>query len=251
MFRFVVSALCFCLLSLAGFSASAQTSLDTRGGVTYNGGSIIPGYDNRTCDGTIEGAIRYNSSTSAVEFCNGNTWAAPGGGGGCTSPPDCPNPGDICSDGSRYIGQFVFNTNCESVFASVGTPSGSYVYSTVYEDNVANDYYDGNANHSWIVDNRTLSQYPAFEVCENLSAHGNSDWYLPATTELLRTVPLLGLFETNSGYWSSTEGNADYGEADTAQYVMTETDGDLFVFADDKQNPWPSGSFPVICHRRE
>ncbi|MCB1581059.1 MAG: hypothetical protein H6859_10865 [Rhodospirillales bacterium] len=45
---------------------------------SFSGGSVLFGYDNRTCDASLEGTIRYDSSSSKVEYCNGTVWAAPG-----------------------------------------------------------------------------------------------------------------------------------------------------------------------------
>ncbi len=55
-----------------GTYALAQSAFNGGGA---NGGAVIPDYDSRTCDGTIEGAIRYNSSASPeIEFCDGSSW---------------------------------------------------------------------------------------------------------------------------------------------------------------------------------
>lgn len=48
---------------LFGKAAAAQTSFDASGG-----GSVLPGNDNRTCDGSIEGAIRTIRSVDAPSF---------------------------------------------------------------------------------------------------------------------------------------------------------------------------------------
>jgi hypothetical protein len=53
------------------FTASAQVSFNA-GGV--NGGAIIIGESTDACDGTIEGAVRYRSSTNSMDFCNGTNW---------------------------------------------------------------------------------------------------------------------------------------------------------------------------------
>lgn len=58
----------FSFLGVLWFSSPlfAQVSLDLRGNVGGSGipgGSIVPGYDNSTCTSSIEGAIRYNSSS--------------------------------------------------------------------------------------------------------------------------------------------------------------------------------------------
>lgn len=56
-------------------SMGVPTSLhaqETSGG--FAGGSVKIGYDNRTCDGTLEGALRYNTTSDKLEYCDGNNW---------------------------------------------------------------------------------------------------------------------------------------------------------------------------------
>jgi hypothetical protein len=57
-----------------------------------------------------------------------------------------------------------------------------------------------------------LSQNPPFQLCENLSRHGHTDWYLPARHELhdvhYPNRSAIGGFTTGF-YWSSTEDNSD------------------------------------------
>ncbi len=70
-----------CLVLTTISSASAQVSSDF-------GGAVVVGASTTTCDGTVEGAIRYNSTTPAIEFCDGSSWTdtnsgGGGGGGGC------------------------------------------------------------------------------------------------------------------------------------------------------------------------
>lgn len=61
------------LLFSVPIPASAQMSFDG-GGV--NGGFIRPGASSSTCDGTTEGAIRWNTTDNVIEFCDGTTWRA-------------------------------------------------------------------------------------------------------------------------------------------------------------------------------
>lgn len=68
------------LLILSTLPAAAQ---ETSGG--FAGGSVKIGYDNRACDATLAGAIRYNSATSCAEYCNGSAWACPSPCGDSTS----------------------------------------------------------------------------------------------------------------------------------------------------------------------
>ena len=49
----------------------------------------------------------------------------------------------------------------------------------------ASDFFDGQANQAWIVANKSpLSAYEAFSLCENLTRHSHTDWYLPSRAEL-------------------------------------------------------------------
>jgi len=52
------------LVLIASISVHAQVAMDASGM-----GLVIVGYDSRTCDGSIEGAIRYNSGASQVQVC--------------------------------------------------------------------------------------------------------------------------------------------------------------------------------------
>lgn len=100
-FRNLALCLAICVTPLG--AAHAQTSFDASG---VNGGSIIPGADSRLCVPALAGAIRFNSTTSCVEYCDGiNAWVCPnsggGGGGAACSDPDfawsmvyAPTPGN-------------------------------------------------------------------------------------------------------------------------------------------------------------
>ncbi|MCB9981388.1 MAG: hypothetical protein H6860_03205 [Rhodospirillales bacterium] len=60
-------------LALAPTLYAQETSAD------FSGGSIKIGYDNQTCNASLEGAIRYDSSSNALEYCTGSAWQAMGG----------------------------------------------------------------------------------------------------------------------------------------------------------------------------
>lgn len=210
----------FIALALTPILAHAQTSLDLRGGVTYPGGSMIPGHDSAACDSSIEGAIRYNSASSCAEFCDGTDWVCPNSADGCTAPSSCPNVGDVCSDGSLFAGFMIYsNSSCEALYVTDNNQSTSSQWKTLngYNDITdpadKNDAVDGQYNR----DNRGGGTFPAFELCENNTYHGKSDWYLPARAELnllwLNQAAIdanaAGNF-TTSFYWSSTENDANY-----------------------------------------
>lgn len=69
------------------------------------------------------------------------------------------------------------------------------------------DAVDGQYNR----DNRGSGSYPAFELCENNTYHGKSDWYLPARAELNLLWLNASAINANAAgdffgdYWSSTE----------------------------------------------
>lgn len=42
-----------------------------------NGGAVVIGASTSTCNSTIEGALRYNSATPMIEFCDGTSWSSP------------------------------------------------------------------------------------------------------------------------------------------------------------------------------
>lgn len=207
----------FSLLFVALNAAHAQTSFDASGA---DGGSIIPGYDSRACGGggAPGGAIRYNSATSCAEFCDGSSWLCPNSGGGCTAPASCPNVGDVCGDGSLFAGFMLYGGNsCEPLYVTDNNQSTSSQWKTTCCTNdITNpdDHVDGQYNR----DNRGSGTFPAFELCENNTYHGNSDWYLPARAELnllwlnraAINVNAAGNF-TTQGYWSSTEYATDGG----------------------------------------
>ncbi len=199
------------VLSLMHSSAHAQSSLDTRGSVPFPGGSIIPGYDSRACDGTIEGAIRYNSATSCAEYCEGSAWTCPATSG-LSGPSGCPNTGDLCADGTVFAGYHPITQ--EHLFISPtdqGTTS-AWKTSTGTNDIATDSTYDGRANTNQVPNSTT---FPAFKLCKDLGTGGHSDWYLPSQVELYYLWAVRETIEAggnitnfqNTPYWSSTEFN--------------------------------------------
>jgi hypothetical protein len=60
------------ILLLISPIAHAQISSNFGGA---NGGAVIIGESSTTCDGSIEGAIRYESISKKIEYCDGLGWA--------------------------------------------------------------------------------------------------------------------------------------------------------------------------------
>lgn len=149
--------------------------------------------------------------------------------GGCTAPASCPDVGDVCTDGSLFLGMRVYESACTSLFANIGGITGSFNFSDESFVLGTNSSYDGRANSEWIKANRSLSDYPAFEVCENLVRHGHSDWYLPAQGELVLHPQL-----SSEEYWTSTQTISPYNPGSDAYLVFGEADGDILSWGDGK-----------------
>lgn len=131
----------------------------------------------RTCDdGELDGSASYQYASCS----------APSG------PTGCDNIGDTCSDGTIYAGLSpdgnvpMYTTPAD---ASSGAYWGTYNFPTGSTSNVT-----GKANSADIyahVQNGDGDYNPddsytpnAAVLCEELTAHGHSDWYLPARDEL-------------------------------------------------------------------
>lgn len=214
-------------------------------------------------DGT-EGQIFYNATHKVVQFCNGAAWvntgafantglpttcdpgdtlswdgtiwtcASDAGGGGsepttaCAGPPDCPDVGNTCTDGTVFAGcappsyQPVFVTRCDLGQSWNGTTcTGTRTRScwndcndTGYTQTPMSDT-DGKANTEALQtggayqdsngDEPGIQPHRAANHCANLTANTHSDWYLPSQAEsyLLRINHALipGLSGT---YWTSS-----------------------------------------------
>lgn len=180
----------------------------------------------------LEGALVYNSSSRVMQYCNGANWIAIGK---AAAPPldlcaGSPSPGDVCDDGSIYAGlspdgnvpMYTTPADAPSTYTwNDGT--GNYTdmsmaNCTDSSPGTAASCQTGEANTAFLVGATGEPDYPfaAAEYCDGLSAHGYSDWYLPAQDELnvlytnKNTGALNGTFnETGSYpagyYWSSSE----------------------------------------------
>lgn len=175
-------------------------------------GGLNPGAGGGSCTSPamIEGAIVYNVDFGVLQYCDGANWIAVQAAQiGCTVPSDCSTIGDVCGDGTKFAGHTVdTDGSCRNLFLAT-VSSGGVQWSANGEqtlDTGADDLYDGRVNQAWVVANKTLSDYGAFEDCENLSNQGHTDWYLPSYSELtgmLAHASALGM--GSNDYWASTE----------------------------------------------
>jgi len=230
MLRLFSFLLCIFVLASPSKEALAQTSLDLRGNVGGSGiagGSLIPGFDVAACTGTIEGAIRYNSASNCTEFCNGSDWTCLNVTifSNTTPPTSCPDIGDTCDDGSIYAGISpdglvkLYTTPADAGQFSWNDGTTNWLDIAMVNCVTAEATCDtGEANTALLVglgSSPSPAPYVAARHCDNLTAHGHSDWYLPARYELAvlstnRTAiggfNLTGSFPAG-WYWSSSERN--------------------------------------------
>lgn len=194
--------LCVAAFAIMPYSALAQSS------AVFSGGSITLGDDIRDCDGTTLGALKYDAADDTIKFCDGLDWAVPSGDAtSCNPPVDCPIVGNTCTDGSKFAGLILYGANCERLYVA-DADQGAMRWAGENFNTGAILWDDGSENQQWIVDNRTIATYNAFDSCNNLVRHTRTDWYVPGLTELdsiMRNSTAIGGLNTTSGYWSSTQ----------------------------------------------
>lgn len=174
-----------------------------------------------------EGKIIYNQDYHVYQYCDGDDWVSMAAAiryvAGGDPPADCPNVGDVCTDGSVYAGLIgsdpLYVARCDAGMSWTGSCTGgrASLYwnsgTTNYTATNTVDLSDGQANTATIItidaDSVTagMQQHAAAQYCADLIVHGQGDWYLPATNELnilYGNKAAIGGFGTGE-YWSSTE----------------------------------------------
>ncbi len=208
--------------------------------------SIKVGADSRACGASLEGAIRYNTTSDEMEFCDGADWVAPGAAGGsaCTIAAGCSTAGDTCDDGTIYLG--CNPTTLKSVYAS-SQLAGSYPFNNGNSSNPvlvgASNYFDGKVNSDLMLatdsDSGTAGVQPhqSAEACDAHTEFGHSDWYLPSLGEVL-LMQQVGIDQTYQA--TSTE---YHNQPSNMMYVLHTSDYPY--------NRWKWDSHVVICVRSE
>lgn len=121
-----------------------------------------------------------------------------------------PSPGDVCADGSYYVGQ-VGGNNVYATTAASESSQGWNNGGSNWTVTGATSTTDGAGNTATLVALVDAgAPYPAAQYCDGLTnVHGNSDWYLPARDELNLFwnggTPVADVNTSGSQYWSSTE----------------------------------------------
>jgi hypothetical protein len=128
-----------------------------------------------------------------------------------TAPTGCATAGNSCSDGTKYAGDHPYLAGVKMYVTTADQSNGVTWGAT--GNTGADSYINGYANTAWLAHNATIGSYPAAQLCEELTASGHGDWYLPSEYELgvlYTNRAAIGGFGTGN-YWSSTEatsGNA-------------------------------------------
>lgn len=137
---------------------------------------------------------------------------------GLVGPSGCANIGDLCPDGTVFIGyhpvtqaHLFIPPADEERPGSPGTFTMSWKNVAGTDDINPDSLTAGQENHA----NRSgsLADYHAFQVCESSATGGHDDWYLPSYVELyymwsIRSVVEAGGHISNfqsTAYWASTE----------------------------------------------
>lgn len=156
------------------------------------------------------GNVLYNSSNGAVQYCDGGIWRKVALGN--QSCPDDATPGERCPDGSYYMGISpdeggrLFMTAIEyERYSPFGADEGGTNLCTGQPIGNA-PCWTGRANSA------SLALLPSQIMpvyCENLTAHGKSDWYVPARNEmsvLIQTKLNIGggIIDLNDGWYATS-----------------------------------------------
>lgn len=183
------------------------------------------------------GYVFFNADMQVMQYCRDTTWHRMGPLPESSDPTGCPNIGDTCSDGSIYAGlspdaslpMYTTPADAPGTYAWNNGNSSGYVDTTMVNctdgsPGTASSCQTGEANTAILIAEDSdsgvggVQPHQAAAYCDGLSAHGYSDWYLPAQDELnvlytnKNTGALNGTFnETGSWpagyYWSSSEDN--------------------------------------------
>lgn len=240
---FIVFSLCFLMMPPIALAQMAGSSCSTFSGGHYhesgtetlvcdsgtwkpvisfdNSGKIgfQVGNDSAGCTTNKTGRMRFTSTTSTWEYCDGSTWTSfP-----VNSVQECnvlgKSIGYVCPDGSIFIGfspdaanqQPLYASRCDagqtwSGSACTGTRA-SLAWGSSGTTRSTTDALNGKAQTTTLAAFGSTA-HPAASYCQDLSMHGKTDWYLPAVTEALRIIfsqSSISGFSTAQQYLTSTE----------------------------------------------
>lgn len=201
------------------------------------------------------GEIEYFTTTNRLMYCDNTNWIemrAPtpvvnstGGGG----PTGCPSIGNTCSDGSIYVGlspdgnvPMYMTTVAHQIMSTYGgfAETGNPVCDAGGTDPSCRT---GAANTTALAALGTVQTVPRH--CNNLVAHGNDDWYLPAREEMRV------LFQMHNAVGSDLTTAADEWWWSSSESTNT---GHVWTVNRDGNSVWPNGwkgnTFASRCVRK-
>lgn len=158
-----------------------------------------------------------NSATVTVGTVNDQWDVTTAGADPCAGSP---SPGTVCADGSVYAG---LSPNGNVKMYTTPADAGQYPWNNgnssgyVQTNQASAITGEANTNNLITIDSNSSAggtqPHQAAQYCADLSAHGQTDWYLPAAGEinvLYTNRAAIGGFNTSGSfpggfYWSSTE----------------------------------------------
>ena len=175
-------------ISVAG-SVSASGDMTTTGAM--NADRIKLANSSATCDGMIEGSLRYNSTSKKMEFCNGTAWGKVDGSDPCA---ETPSPGAVCNGGSIYIGSLNADRYMTTPGGCANIPLGSVS--------------GGSGDTSYAISDFTPASCTGADALTKTWNDGSSNWY---------NIPGLTNYTTTGGTGNgATNTDQYYGSANTA-----------------------------------
>ena len=193
--RSLLALICVFALPL---SATAQ---ETSG--SFATGSVKVGNDTRSCSASLEGAIRYNTTSDSIEYCDGSGWVnvttgGAGGSGACTIGAAY---GDgICAgvwQGENLIAAPAGCNNGDTVASDCDGIDDTETWGLNSWGDQDNSYIDMvQANADYFTEYGSTPSNKAAGSCNGLGLDG-ATWYLPTLGQLAV------LYENrNTGSWT-------------------------------------------------
>jgi hypothetical protein len=208
------------------------SSTDSVTAYLYGTDTSCPSQSRICNNGSLSGGYTHQSCTVDSDPCHS----------------DGAGPGTMCSDGTVYAanisGTVVYATPCDagktySGGACSGTNSTYNFRSSGSGVTAYTSAYDGKTNSAGL--SALGSAYAAARYCEDLTANGYSDWYLPAYQEINAAIPNLSASASAfalTAYWSSTDATS------ANAYVVLWTGGSPTIGTIGK-----TGAYAVRCMR--
>ena len=177
----------------------------------------------------VEANIIYNKAYRVYQFCDGTDWMSMAAGiryvVGGNPPTDCPNVGDVCSDGTVFAGldggAALYVPRCDAGMSWDGSAcTGGRSLFPWNNGNNSNNVSTSATNNNGFVNTETLiatdsdsftagvQPHQAAQYCADAIYNGKDDWYLPSKNELnifYGNNAVIGEFSTSGEYWSSSE----------------------------------------------